>query len=61
VASFRTALLTVAGGTNFALDTNHPKKDGKMTNVEVEVLFRDYGYEVTSEANPLLTTWARPK
>jgi FkbM family methyltransferase len=45
--------------TNFALDTNHPKANGEMTNREIEAMFRSYGYEVASEANPLLTTWAR--
>jgi len=47
--------------TQFALDTNHPKADGKCTDKEIEALFQSYGYEVLSEANPLLTTWARPK
>jgi FkbM family methyltransferase len=46
--------------TQFALDTNHPKADGQCTDKEIEALFRSYGYEVLSEANPLLTTWARP-
>lgn len=46
--------------THFALDTNHPKDNGEMTNGEVEAMFRSYGYEAESEANPLLTTWARP-
>lgn len=46
---------------NFALDTNHPKADGAMTSGEVETMFRSYGYEAASEANPLLTTWARPR
>jgi len=45
--------------TNFAFDTNHPKENGEMTNGEIEAMFRSYGYEVASEANPLLTTWAR--
>lgn len=47
--------------THFALDTNHPKENGEMTTRDVEALFRDCGYEVLSEANPLWTTWARPK
>jgi FkbM family methyltransferase len=47
--------------TFFALDTNHPKSNGEMTNGDVEAMFRSYGYDVASEANPLLTTWARPK
>jgi FkbM family methyltransferase len=46
--------------TNFALDTNHPKANGEMTSKDVESFFRNYGYETASEANPLLTTWARP-
>jgi FkbM family methyltransferase len=45
---------------NLAIDTNHPKPDGEMTNREVESMLREYGYEVHSEASPLLTTWARP-
>ncbi len=47
--------------THFALDTNHPQADGKMTAEEIETIFRGYGYEAASEANPLLTTWARPQ
>jgi len=47
--------------TAFALDTNHPQANGETTDKAVEVLFRNYGYEVLSETNPLLTTWARPK
>jgi FkbM family methyltransferase len=47
--------------THLALDTNHPKIDGEMTDREVEAMLRSYGYEAESEANPLLTTWARPK
>ncbi len=47
--------------TQFALDTNHPKADGKCTDKEIEALFQSYGYETLSQANPLLTTWARPK
>ena len=47
--------------THFALDTNHPKANGEMTSGEVEQIFKSYGYEVMSEANPLLTTWARPR
>jgi FkbM family methyltransferase len=47
--------------TNFALDSNHPKANGEMTDKDVEAFFRDYGYETASEANPLLTTWARPQ
>ena len=46
---------------NFALDTNHPKENGQMTDGDVEAMFRSYGYETASEAKPLLTTWARPK
>jgi len=46
--------------TNLALDTSHLKVDGTPTAADVEVLLRGYGYEVASEANPLLTTWARP-
>jgi hypothetical protein len=46
---------------NLAIDTNHPKADGEMTNHEVESMLQDYGYEVHSEASPLLTTWARPR
>jgi FkbM family methyltransferase len=47
--------------THFALDTNHPKANGEMTNGDVEQVFTNCGYEVISEANPLLTTWARPR
>jgi FkbM family methyltransferase len=57
----KSAELLCSHKTHFALDTNHPKKDGTMTNAEIEGLFREYGYEAASEANPLLTTWARPK
>jgi FkbM family methyltransferase len=46
--------------TNLALDTNHPRADGSTTEKPVESLLSSYGYEVASEANPLLTTWARP-
>ena len=47
--------------TNFALDTNHPRANGKTTDKEVEAMFRASGFEVASEARPFLTTWARPK
>ena len=47
--------------SHFALDTNHPRATGEMTSGEVERMFKSYGYEVKSEANPLLTTWARPR
>lgn len=47
--------------TQFAMDTNHPQADGSMTSGEIERMFASYGYEVMSEANPLLTTWARPR
>lgn len=47
--------------THLALDTNHPNVNGEMTDREVEAMLRSYGYEAESEANPLLTTWARPK
>jgi len=47
--------------THFALDTNHPKANGEMTNGDVEGMFTSYGYEVLSEASPLWTTWARPR
>ena len=46
---------------HLAIDTNHPQADGKMTDHQVEVILRSYGYEVLSEAKPLLTTWARAK
>jgi FkbM family methyltransferase len=46
---------------NLAIDTNHPKPDGEMTNREVESMLQDFGYEVHSEARPLLTTWARQR
>jgi FkbM family methyltransferase len=46
--------------TNFALDTCHLKADGQTTHSDVEALFRSYGYEAASEANPLMETWARP-
>jgi len=46
--------------TNFAIDTNHAKPDGQMTNEDVEALFRSYGYACGSEANPYVTTWAGP-
>jgi FkbM family methyltransferase len=45
--------------TNFALDTCHLKSDGQSTHTDVEALFRSYGYEVASEAKPLMATWAR--
>ncbi len=45
----------------FAVDTNHPQADGEMTTAFVEAKFREYGYECLSEANPLWTTWARPR
>lgn len=47
--------------TNFALDTCHLKPDGQTTHTDIETLFRSYGYEAASEANPLMATWARPK
>lgn len=47
--------------TNFALDTHHPKPNGEMTNGDVEAVFLDCGYGVSSEANPCWTTWAWPK
>jgi FkbM family methyltransferase len=46
--------------TNLVLDTSHLKLDGSPTGPEVDAMLRSYGYEVMSEANPLLTTWARP-
>ncbi len=48
------------GKTHFALDTNHPQADGKMTDKAVEAIFRRAGYETASEARPLWTTWAKP-
>jgi FkbM family methyltransferase len=48
-------------GTHFALDTHHPQANGEMTSRKIEAMFREYGYEAASEANPLWTTWARPK
>jgi FkbM family methyltransferase len=45
---------------NFALDTNHPRADGTMTDGDIESMFRSYGYEAASDANPMLTTWAWP-
>lgn len=42
-----------------AIDTNHPRPDGTMTDREVEAVLRSCGYEVASEAKPLLTTWGR--
>jgi FkbM family methyltransferase len=45
--------------TNFALDTCHLKADGQSTHTDIEALFRKYGYEVESEAKPLMATWAR--
>ncbi len=47
--------------TQFAVDTNHPKADGAMTHGDVEESLGGYGYETASEANPLWTTWARPR
>jgi FkbM family methyltransferase len=47
--------------TNFSLDTCHLKPDGQSTHSDVEALFRSYGYEVASEANPMMETWARPE
>ncbi len=47
--------------TNFSLDTCHLKPDGQSTHSDIEALFRSYGYEVASEANPMMETWARPK
>lgn len=44
---------------HLAIDTNHPQADGKMTDHQVELILRSYGYEVFSEAKPLMTTWAR--
>jgi FkbM family methyltransferase len=46
--------------TNFSLDTCHLKADGTPTNTDIEALFRSYGYEVESDAKPLMATWARP-
>jgi FkbM family methyltransferase len=47
--------------THFAVDTNHPKADGSMTHGDVEKSLGSYGYETASAANPLWTTWARPR
>ena len=47
--------------TNFALDTNHPMANGELTSGRVETILRGNGYEVASEANPLMTTWARKR
>jgi FkbM family methyltransferase len=47
--------------TNFTIDTNHPKANGEMTSADIEVMFRQYGYDVLTEAKPFFTTWARPK
>jgi len=44
-----------------AIDTNHPQADGKLTDRRIETILQGYGYEVLSEAKPLMTTWARPK
>jgi FkbM family methyltransferase len=44
-----------------AINTNHPKVDGRMTNMEIEAILQGYGYDVLSEAKPFMTTWARPK
>lgn len=46
--------------SNFAMDTNHPRGDGTTTDKDVESMFRSYGYEAASDANPMLTTWAWP-
>ena len=56
----KSADLLRANKTNFALDTCHLKPDGKSTHSDVEALFRSYGYEASSEAKPLMATWARP-
>ena len=48
-------------GTHFALDTHHPQANGEMTSGKIEAMFRGYGYEAASGANPLWTTWARPR
>ena len=45
----------------FAIDTNHPQANGRLTDGEIEAMFRNYGYDVLSEANPLMTTWARAR
>jgi FkbM family methyltransferase len=47
--------------TNFSLDTCHLKPNGQSTHSDVEALFRSYGYEAASEANPMMETWARPE
>lgn len=47
--------------THLAIDTNHPQADGQMTDQQVESILQTYGYEVLSEAKPLMTTWARSK
>lgn len=47
--------------THFALDTHHPQANGEMTSKAIEAMFQRYGYEAASEANPLWTTWARPR
>jgi FkbM family methyltransferase len=57
----KSAELLKANKTNFALDTCHLKVDGQSTHADVEALFRSYGYDVESEAKPLMATWARPK
>jgi FkbM family methyltransferase len=56
----RSADLLRAHKTNFSLDTCHLKPNGESTHSDIETLFRSYGYEATSEAKPLMATWARP-
>lgn len=46
--------------THLVLDTSHKKPDGSPTGPDVDAMLRHYGYNVTSDANPLLTTWAEP-
>ena len=56
----KSADLLRSNKTNFSLDTCHLKPNGQSTHADVEALFRSYGYEATSEAKPLMATWARP-
>jgi FkbM family methyltransferase len=46
--------------TQLAIDTNHPQANGKLTDRPVANILRSCGYQVLSEARPLMTTWARP-
>jgi len=59
IASARDFLKSHQFPCEFALDTNH-LVDGSLTDMRIEALFREAGYETTSSSSGFKTTWARP-